>query len=145
MTECVNLVSRKAVYGMSTPGSIEAQEKRFREVLSEVQLLIRNLPDSLPLGAPDGPIARYWDGLDLDDEEGPWYIIDQAWTRTLQVGPGRKSPEEVAALVLRGPYGIQRVCECFEAGGTHPGMKKDNGLFMLAERMQVLKELIARV
>ena len=125
---------------MSSPGSVDVQQRRLSKLLDEVKILISALPNSLPLGAPDGRIATYWSDLDSNHDEGPYFVIDQAWTRTFQP----LSAEETAALVTRGEYGIERVYTCIRAFALDPKLRENSCLSLVADKVESLRQLIAR-
>ncbi|KAH9940998.1 hypothetical protein B0H21DRAFT_824659 [Amylocystis lapponica] len=120
---------------MAAPG-LEDQRALLDQRLNKLRLLIRGLPP-LPAGPEDGPIARYFGDFSVDPDEGPYYSVDRAWTRTFQVSDDKK-----AELICGGALGLPLILRFFEHFASLPDMERYNGLHLLSERIESLSQLI---
>jgi hypothetical protein len=126
---------------MSELSSAE-QQKDLQQVLHSLKGLIKNLPSSLPCGAKDGPIGKYFpEKAEYDEEEGPYFTFNKAYDRVFQ---GLTDPER-ELLVMRGKYGIERVHTCMTVFSKISGIEKNNGLVLMAARASDLVELCQTV
>ncbi len=119
-------MSEPQLTSSNAPGP-QAVKDRVNSALKDLKVLIDTLPGSVPLGAEDGPIVKYFTSTDLDDfiqEEGLYAALDRAWVCTFQ-----RPPEEQQALVCRGPYGLDVVHTTAKWLVGLPAMEEHNGLF----------------
>ncbi|KAJ2983075.1 hypothetical protein NUW54_g10670 [Trametes sanguinea] len=127
--------------GHKPPGLLVSEHKaRVQGGLRVLKRLVDAIPSTAPEGSADGPLARNFSDLDLDPEEGPYYALDRAWVRTFQV------PEnQLQALVCRGQYGLSWVHDCLMSFSELPGMEANNGLYLMAEKIDWLNRLVTQV
>lgn len=126
---------------MSEP-SPEEQQKHLQQLLNSLKGLIKNLPLSLPCGAKEGPIGKYFpDKAEYDEEEGPYFTFNKAYERVFQ---GLAEPDR-ELLVMRGKYGIERVHTCMTIFSKISGIEKNDGLVLMAARASDLLELCKTV
>ncbi|TFY75902.1 hypothetical protein EWM64_g8111 [Hericium alpestre] len=119
--------------------TLEEQRHRLQSVLAALHGAVSNLPADCPEGAADGPLERYFNDYEIH-EEGLYFTVNCAWDRTFQV-----SDDEKVKLVTHGPYGLQLVYAFASYFAQQPGMEANNGLFLLAERVQNVIDLVDKV
>jgi hypothetical protein len=113
---------------MSEP-SLAEQQKDLQWVLHSLQGLIKNLPSSLPCGAKEGPIGKYFlEKAEYNEEEGPYFTFNKAYDRVFQ----GLAEHERELLVMRGKYGIERVHTCMAVFSKISGIEKNKGLVLMA-------------
>ena len=126
---------------MSEP-SLAEQQKDLQWVLHSLKGLIKNLPSSLPCGAKEGPIGKYFpDKAEYDEEEGPYFTFNKAYERVFQ---GLAEPDR-ELLIMRGKYGIERVHTCMTIFSKISGIEKNDGLVLMAAHASDLLELCKTV
>ena len=109
--------------------------------LKKLKLLINALPSTVPEGPPDGKIVKYFTDVEVDEDEGPYYSVDRAWTRTFQ----GLSDEEQQQLITRGRYGVTCIYKFLCDFAQKPGIEKYDGLHLMTVRVDALVALTARV
>jgi len=115
------------------------------DILSQTLLkklggLIKNLPTTLPCGAKENPIVKYFSDLDNDTNEGPYYTFNKSWECVFQVSEERKQ-----LLVLRGKHGMNLVHAYLAHFSKVSGIEDNNGLFLMAEHVEALTKVIEAV
>ena len=100
------------------------------------------MPSSLPCGAKDRPIGKYFpEKAGYDKEEGPYFTFNKAYDGVFQ---GLTDPER-ELLVMQGKYGIERVHTCMTVFSKISGIEKNNGLVLMAVHASDLVELCQTV
>ncbi|KAF8127579.1 hypothetical protein EV363DRAFT_462861 [Boletus edulis] len=117
--------------------SIRAQHQQVNSALAEVLVLIETLPNLLSLGTPEGTIASNFSNFDIDEDEGPYFSVNQAWERTFQ-----KAQE---AAITRGPYGVKLVYDFFAHFLQIPGIEAHGGLDLMLMRVNQLGDMLRKV
>ncbi|KAI0685695.1 hypothetical protein BC835DRAFT_1309868 [Cytidiella melzeri] len=120
--------------------TIKAQQHLLQIKLETLRLLISNLPSTLPVGLPDGPLRKYFTDVDIDPDEGPWYSVDRAWTCVFQ-----GTEEQQLALITSGLDGIGLVQHLFDWIAQQPGLAKYDGQYLTASEVYRVNELIILV
>jgi hypothetical protein len=115
----------------------ERQKQHLDNLLQKLTGLIKKLPASRPCGTKDGPIATYFSSHEYDITEGPYFTFNQAWECVFQ-----RSESEKEHLVIRGKYGLEMVQAYLACFLNYPGIEKDNGLQLIAQRVEALIALI---
>ncbi|KAF8587725.1 hypothetical protein K439DRAFT_1614151 [Ramaria rubella] len=121
---------------------IECQHTILKEQLATLQTRVWGLPKSLPEGTMDSPIARYFADLSFDADEGPYYSVDQAWTRTFE---SKLSNANREWLIVCGQYGLRMVYTFLHHFSKEPHMEEHNGLDMLLLCVNQLHELVQNI
>jgi hypothetical protein len=80
----------------------------------------------------EGPIAIYFSDLTHDADEG---TFSKAWERVFQCS-------EIEHLVIRGKYGLELVLAYIAHFSRVLGIEADNGLYLMAERVDSLIALL---
>lgn len=119
----------------------DARRQLLSQQLEHLRVLVNNLPLELPEGPHDGPLQQHFGSIDIDRTEGPYFTVDQAWTRTFQA----LNPEQREALVTRGPYGAQVIYQFFKIIAADKDVDMYDGLYLIARRCFEANELIGRV
>ena len=115
----------------------ERQKQHLENLLQKLTGLIKKLPASCPCGTKDGPIATYFSSHEYDITEGPYFTPNQAWECVFQCPESEKEH-----LVIQGKYGLEVVQAYLACFLNYPGIEKDNGLQLIAQRVEVLIALI---
>ena len=110
------------------------EARSIQTKLCELHVLITMLPESVPFGTQDGPLALYT-SLSPDPEEGAWFSIDKAWIRTFQ----GLTKEEQLAKITRGEHGALAVYNCYQHFSQLPGID----LILLEDQIQKFSVLVA--
>ena len=117
-----------------------SQKEHLESLLKKLGGLIKNLPTSLPCGAKEGPIVKHFSNLEHDISQGPYFTFNNAWERVFQV-----SEDEKHRLVIRGKHGLNLVQAYLVHFSKVPGLEANNGLFLMAERVNALIKRIEAV
>jgi hypothetical protein len=124
------------------PGNIEEQRARLSASLLILRGKVLGLPKTIPIGTPEGPIARFFGDFAYDAGDGPYEALDRAWTRTFKA---EYTQVEREALVLGGEYGVRMVYTYFSHFSKLSRMEEHDGLNVLYLRVTQLLELIENV
>jgi hypothetical protein len=119
---------------------IQSQRERLEALLKKLGGLIKNLPTSLPCGAKETSIVKHFSNLEHDKCEGPYYTFNNAWERVFQV-----ADDEKHQLILRGKHGLNLVQAYVVHFSTIPGIELNNGLHLIAERVDALIKVVEAV
>lgn len=76
----------------------------FSSLLSTLKALVKRLPPSSPRAPKNGPVHEAFGNFDVPEGEGPYYAVDQAWTRAFQ---GKSN------VAIGGRYGVGVVYDFF--------------------------------
>ena len=125
---------------MTNTPSVEGQKRRLDNLLQKLSGLIRKLPASRPCGTKEGPIAKHFTSHKYDVMEGPYFTFNQSWERIFQCPESEKEH-----LVIRGKYGLEMVQAYLACFVKYPGIEKDGGLQLVAQRVEILIALIEAV
>ena len=129
-----------ALHTMSNAAEVARQRQAVEQALTKLALLIRGLPASIPEAQVDGPLATYFQGVELH-EEGPWVTIDRAYNRVFQDGDKQKQ----MALITKGPNGMSCVHQFLVTFSRMPGIEAHDQLRLVLGRVEKLIELTAAV
>ncbi|KAF8577229.1 hypothetical protein K439DRAFT_1622264 [Ramaria rubella] len=110
------------------PRTIDKQQAKLEESLTALKTKLLSLLSTLQEGSDDGPIARYFNDFNYDDDDGPYEAVDQAWTRTFRADCTEAQRQ---ALLLRGQDGLQMVYTYLSYFSKQRRMVENNGLSML--------------
>jgi hypothetical protein len=123
---------------MSTASSpVQEQKQRVENLLQKLNGLIKKLPTTVPCGSKDGPIAKHFSDYTYDTSEGPFFTFNQSWERVFQCVDSEKQ-----YLVVRGKYGLDLVHTYITHFSKISGIEANNGLDMVAQRVDGLITLI---
>jgi hypothetical protein len=123
---------------MSAPSSpVQEQKQRMENLLQKLNILIKKLPTTVPCGSKDGPIATHFSDYTYDTSEGPYFTFNQSWERVFQ-----RIDSEKQYLVVRGKYGLDLVHAYIAHFSKISGIEANNGLDMVAQRVDGLITLI---
>jgi hypothetical protein len=122
----------------STP--TENPKEQLEKQLQKLSGLIKKLPSTLPCGAKDGPIAKYFTDHQHDTSEGLYYTFNQAWERIFQVPDDQKELH-----VVRGKYGLELVHTYALHFSNVPGIEENDSHSLMAQRIEGLIQTIERV
>jgi len=123
---------------MSNTTSLEKQKQHLETLLQKLNgLIIKKLPTTLPCGSKDGPIAKHFSDHKFDATEGPYFTFNQSWERVFQCADSEKE-----YLMVRGKYGLDLVQAYVAHFSKISGIEADNGLSLLAQRVEALIILI---
>jgi hypothetical protein len=122
---------------MSDTTSLAEQKQHLKNLLQTLSKLIKKLPTTLPCGSKEGTIAKHFSGHTYDIDEGPYYSFNQAWERVFQC-----ADDEKEHLVVRGKYGLDLVQAYVVHFSKVSGIEANNGLHLVAKRVESLIALI---
>jgi hypothetical protein len=125
---------------MSNLLEIQSQQIHLDTLLKKLAVLIKQLPTSLPGTTKDGPITKFFTSHKYNHDEGPYYTFNKSWECVFQV-----SDDEREMLVLRGKHGLPLVLTYLLHFSKIPEIVQDNGLFLMAERVQSLISTVESV
>lgn len=95
----------------------------LKTALAELKATVRRFEGSAaPEASRENPITIYFDDYSVDEEEGPVYSADRAWTRCF-------SSVDITsrqAVLKRGKYGVQLIYKYFSHFAKLPSMEKIN-------------------
>ena len=113
-----------------------SDEPSVEELLPKLNALIKRLPTTLPCRLKEGPLAKYLTNLEYDNDS-PYETFNQSWERVFQ-----RSDAEKKLLVVRGKYGLDLAYRYAAHFATVVGIKENNALGLVAQRVNALIELI---
>lgn len=123
---------------MSTASSpVQEQKQRVENLLQKLNRLIKKLSTMVPCGSKDGPITKHFSDYTYDTSEGPFFTFNQSWERVFQCVDSEKQ-----YLVVRGKYGLDLVHAYITHFSKISGIEANNGLDMVAQRVDGLITLI---
>jgi hypothetical protein len=125
---------------MSKTISLEDQKTHLDNLLQKLNGIIKKLPTALPCGSKDGPIAKCLSDHTYDATEGPYYTFNSNWERVFQCAEDQKK-----YLVIRGKYGLDLVQAYITHFSKVSGIEANNGLHLMAQRVEALITLIETV
>ena len=114
--------------------SLDEQKQHLDNLIQKLNGLIKKLPSTLPCGSKDGPLAKHFSDHTYDATEGPYFT---SWERVLQCAKSQKE-----YLVVRGKYGLDLVQAYIVHFAKIAGIEANNGLSLLAQRVEALIALI---
>lgn len=106
--------------------ALENNCQHLTEGLHDLEVLIDLLPPVIPLGTSDGPFAKYFSDLSINQEEGPYYSFNWAWNHVLQVPNADR-----VQLITRSEYGINLLFRFFKFFSTALGIEATTDYFSL--------------
>jgi hypothetical protein len=120
--------------------STDQQKQHLGEVVKKLHGLIKKLPSTLPCGTKDGPIAKHFTERGYDTEEGPYYTFNKSWERVFQAQDFR-----IEHIVIRGKYGLDLVYSYVVHFSGIPKIEENNGLQLMALRVEALIAMIDKL
>lgn len=124
---------------MDIAPDVVTQQALLDLALLKLKLAIDTLPNSVPEGCEDGPIAQYFSDV-TEDEEGVWVTVDKALNRVFQV-----SRDEQLKLVTRGQHGMACVYTFLKYYADSPGISEHNRMFLMCHKVESLTEITSTV
>jgi hypothetical protein len=118
--------------------SLDEQKQNLDNLIQKLNGLIKKLPTTLPCGSKDGPLAKHFSDHMYDATEGPYFTFNQSWERVFQ----QCADSQKEYLVVRGKYGLDLVQAYIVHFAKIPGIEANNGLSLLAQRVEALIALI---
>lgn len=123
-----------------SPGTIDEQRKRLEDALTKLRAEVLGLPKSLETRMESGPIAKYFRDFSYDEDEGPYFAVDQAWTCTFK----GTDVEKKERFVLGGQFGVQMVYTFLAHFTKQPHAEEHNGLNAIYLHCSQIRELIRK-
>ena len=117
--------------------SLNEQKQHLDNLIQKLNGLIKKLPSTFPCGSKDGPLAKYFSDHTYDATKGPYFTFNQSWEQVFQCAESQKE-----YLVVRGKYGLDLVQAYIMHFAKIAGIKANNGLSLLAQRVEALITLI---
>jgi hypothetical protein len=122
---------------MANTPPLEKQKQLLDNLLQKLGKLIKKLPGTRPCGTKEGPIAKHFTSHEYDATEGPYFTFNQSLERVFQCLESEKEH-----LVIWGKYGLEMVQAYLACFVKYDGIEKDNGLQLVAQRVEALIALI---
>jgi hypothetical protein len=116
---------------------LAAQKNKLEKLLETLNGLIKTLPTSISGGRKDGPIAKQFTNQEYDVTEGSYFTFNKAWERVFQVPDDEKERQ-----ITRGKQGSDLIYMYLLHFSKIPQMEMNNGLFLMAERVEALIRII---
>jgi hypothetical protein len=117
--------------------SLNKQRQHLNNLIQKLSGLIKKLLTTLPCGSKDGPLAKHFSDHTYDATEGPYFTFNKGWKQAFQC-----TDSQGENLVVIGKYGLDLVQAYIVHFAKMPEINANNGLSLLAQRVEVLIALI---
>lgn len=121
---------------MAVAGGLKKLAGDVNKSLNTLTFKVHDLDNHARAAPSTGVIARHFTDYTVDEDEGPVFSIDQAWTRVFQSVPDRTQ------IIEGGPYGVQLILKYFQHFAKAKEMKMEAGLSWLNVKIGQLIELV---
>ena len=125
---------------LSEMPSIDEQKLYLDKSMTTLHGLIRKLPSTLPCGTKDGPLATHFTDTGYNTDEGPYYTFNRSWECVFQSPDVKKEH-----IIIRGKHGLDLVYAYIAHFSRIPKIEENNGLQLVALRVDSLIEMIDKL